>query len=91
MSIFYVVNWNTVNRAVYDIGTSSSTATTASTTAINNEENGTKKSTVTFKMPSSDDYLGKSVGDITAGKKNGYATQYLESWYIILKLSQCSV
>ena len=28
----------------------------------------TKRSAVTFKIPDSDDRLGKSVGDITAGK-----------------------
>ena len=28
----------------------------------------TKRSAVTFKIPDSDDHLGKSVGDITAGK-----------------------
>ena len=34
----------------------------------NNAAVETKRSAVTFKIPDSDDRLGKSVGDITAGK-----------------------
>ena len=43
----------------------------------------TKRSAVTFKIPDSDDRLGKSVGDITAGKLSVHKDIPLYINYII--------
>ena len=46
----------------------------------------TKRSAVTFKIPDSDDRLGKSVGDITAGKSSVYKNipEYINYKILIL-------
>lgn len=59
---------STVDRNGFEDGSS------IGITTINGEiGTGTKKAGVSFKIPDSDDRLGKSVGDITAGN---YASHY---------------
>ena len=53
----------------------------------NNAAVETKRSAVTFKIPDSDDRLGKSVGDITAGKLSLHKNILLYIKYIFYNSS----